>query len=155
MLYHLTAALLAVLSAGIVAAEVNTIEVRGRLLCHGKPHGKAGLAGWPKLVQLWNAASDSEHCLSLSAPVEKVGGFREVNNRKGIFYIKGIETEGAPVVLKILHHCYDNPIEECYKVSFFNLPTSEGNAKLDAGFVELADSLDLFESRSHLACSPY
>uniref|UniRef100_A0A0M3II11 Transthyretin-like family protein n=1 Tax=Ascaris lumbricoides TaxID=6252 RepID=A0A0M3II11_ASCLU len=147
MLFRLAAALIAVVSTSIVSAEVKTIEIRGRLLCNGKPHGKAGLAGWPKIVQLWNAESDT--------PVEKIGGFEEVNNRKGIFYIKGVEAEGVPVVLKVLHHCYENPVEECYKVSFFNLPQSEGNAKLDATFLELADSLDLFESRSHLACSPF
>lgn len=49
----------------------------------------------------------------LSAPVEKIGGFEEVNNRKGIFYIKGVEAEGVPVVLKVLHHCYENPVEVC------------------------------------------
>lgn len=61
MLFRLAAALIAVVSTSIVSAEVKTIEIRGRLLCNGKPHGKAGLAGWPKIVQLWNAESDSKH----------------------------------------------------------------------------------------------
>lgn len=43
-----------------VLSHVITIEVKGRLLCNGKEHGKVGLDGWPKKVYLWDMTDDGE-----------------------------------------------------------------------------------------------
>ncbi|VDD95287.1 unnamed protein product [Enterobius vermicularis] len=127
--------------------EVVIFEAKGRLLCNGKDHGKQGLAGWPKIVQFWNMETDS--------PISLAAGFEEVNNRKGIFYVRAVERHGSPVALKILHHCYRSPLKDCYKVDYLPIPSKYENRRFDAGNIELRDSLGTFETRTRDPCIPF
>uniref|UniRef100_A0A0N5ASB0 Transthyretin-like family protein n=1 Tax=Syphacia muris TaxID=451379 RepID=A0A0N5ASB0_9BILA len=121
-------------------------EARGRLLCNGKSHGKEGLAGWPKIIQFWNTEANVK--VSLSA------GHEEVNNRKGIFYIRGIERQGSPVALKVMHHCYPSPHKDCYQVDYIKIPEKYANRQYNIGNIELSRSSDVFETRTRHRCFP-
>ena len=48
---------------GLASPKVVMYEAKGRLLCHGKDHGKKGLSGWPKIVQFWNMETDCRRLL--------------------------------------------------------------------------------------------
>lgn len=50
-------------------------------------------------------------------PVTMISGLNYVNNRKGIFYLKGVEVKGVPVGLRIYHHCYNKPTKVNFIIS--------------------------------------
>ncbi|MFH4975903.1 hypothetical protein AB6A40_002612 [Gnathostoma spinigerum] len=146
MLVQLTTTLLVVCGLTVVQSRVIRMEVKGRLMCRGKDHGKIGLGGWPKIVQLWDGINGDA--------IEIDGGFEEVNNRIGLFYISATEAEGVPMSLKVLSHCYDNPVEDCYKVNYYELPLDRSWNRIDLQRIELDDGFDVFERRDGTPCQP-
>ncbi|MFH4975102.1 hypothetical protein AB6A40_001811 [Gnathostoma spinigerum] len=125
-------------------AKVISVDVRGRLLCDGKPHGKNGLGGWPKRVQLWDALNN--------VVIKPDGGFEEISNRRGTFRIRGREATQIPMQLIIYHHCYSSPLQECYKVHRIPIPRNTQRILHDFGGVELLNTVGVFVDRNGQPC---